>query len=106
MKIEIPREIEDLLMTLGKVEWGATAPLDAEGHAESVRKSVEATAQHFNQTEPQPMNGLYLVTTDVVVCHTGTSPNSANIARALTGAWNRLVDECEQQWLLRKQADA
>lgn len=95
----IPAEIAEVVLKIGEAEWGATAALDAEGHAAHVRESVEITAKHFDQTEPQPMNGLYLAGTDIVICHTGTSPNSAQIARALTGAWNRLYHECRERAL-------
>ncbi len=36
------------------------------------------------------MHGLYIKGTETVICHTGTSPNSGQIARALAGAWNHL----------------
>ncbi len=87
-----PPEIIDVLRKIGKVEWGATAPATAEEHGAMTVNSVQITAETFAQTEPQPMNGLYAEGTETIVCHTGTSPNSANIARALTGAWNHLVD--------------
>ncbi len=89
----IPRDLAEIIVSLGEVQWGATASLSADEHADHVRESVKATAEHFEQSGPQPMNGLYLVGTETVLCHTGTSPNSGEIARALTGAWNRLLAE-------------
>lgn len=88
----LPDDIAETVLKLGPVEWGQTDPKDAGGHGESVKNSVELTAAHFHQEGLQPMNGLYLVGEDTVVCHTGTSPNSAQVARALTGAWNLMHD--------------
>jgi hypothetical protein len=84
----MPTELADLLRKLGDVEWGATAAMDADAHAAHVRQSVELTAEHFNQSGPQQMHGLYLPGAEVVVCHTGTGPNAGNIARILTAGWN------------------
>lgn len=88
----LPDDIAETVIKLGPVEWGQTDPKDANGHGESVKNSVELTAAHFQQEGLQPMNGLYLVGEETVVCHTGTSPNSAQVARALTGAWNLMWD--------------
>jgi hypothetical protein len=81
-ELAIPKELEDLLMTLGKVEWGATAALDAEGHAQHIAKSVTNSAKHFEQEGPQPMHGLYLDGTEIVVCHTGGGVMAAILSRA------------------------
>ncbi len=88
----VPREIAEVVLKLGRAEWGATKPRTAKQHAVSVGKSVRITAEHFGQTEPQAMHGLYCQGDETIICHTGTSPNSPNTARALTGAWNHLHD--------------
>lgn len=89
---ELPEDIASAIRSIGKAEWGATARKSAEDHAADVANSVRLTAEHFGQTEPQPMHGLYVEGTETVICHTGTSPNSAVHAQALTGAWNWLHD--------------
>jgi hypothetical protein len=94
---EIPPELVAVLLAVGEAEWGSTAELDADGHAEHTRTSVSITAAHFGQTGPQAMHGLYVRGSDTVICHAGTSPNSPQIARALTGAWNRLVADARAQ---------
>jgi hypothetical protein len=91
--LTIPPEIAEVVLKIGRGEWGATDPLDAEGHAEHVAKSVRITAENFAQEGPQQMHGCYAKGTETVICHTGTSPNSPTIARALTGAWNWLHDQ-------------
>ena len=93
----IPEDIAAVVRKLGEVEWGATAPLDADGHAANTKKSVERTAENFSQEGPQRMHGLYLKGSETVLCHTGTSPNSPISAQALCGAWNRLVEICQAQ---------
>lgn len=89
---QIPQDIAELVLRVGRAEWGSTPAHDADGHAEHIAESVRLTAEHFGQTEPQKMSGLYIEGTGTVICHTGTSPNSPGIARALTGAWNWLHD--------------
>ena len=90
--ISIPTDLAKLVINIGVAEWGSTHAETADGHADHVRESVRKTAEHFGQTEPQQMHGLYIAGTETVICHTGTSPNSPQIARALTGAWNNLVE--------------
>lgn len=92
----LPDDIAETVLKLGPVEWGQTEAKDAEGHGASVKNSVELTAAHFQQEGPQVMNGLYLAGEETVVCHTGTSPNSAQVARALTGAWNLMHDHARK----------
>jgi hypothetical protein len=89
----IPDDIADKVREIGRAEWGQTPAHDADGHAAHVAESVNKTAEHFGQDGPQHMQGLYIEGTETVICHTGTSPNSAQIACALTGAWNWLYDQ-------------
>jgi len=86
----LPDDIASLVLRIGRAEWGATAEQTAEEHASDLLNTVSLTHEHFGTEDPQPMNGLYIEGTGVVICHTGMSPNSAGIARALTGAWNLL----------------
>ena len=91
-KIQLPSDIAERVLATGYVEWGQTPALGPEGHGAHVTASCRLTAEHFGQQGDLHMHGLYPVGTETVVCHTGTSPNSALNARALTGAWNWLVD--------------
>lgn len=91
--VAIPADIAAKVREIGRAEWGQTPAHDADGHAAHVAESVSKTADHFGQDGPQHMQGLYIEGTETVICHTGTSPNSAQIARALTGAWNWLYDQ-------------
>lgn len=95
--MEIPQDIVETVLKIGRAEWGSVSARSAEEHADHVRRSVEMTAEAFGQTEPQAMHGLYIEGTETVICHTGTSPNSPTNARALAGAWNHLYDQCKAQ---------
>jgi len=77
-----------LFERIGKAEWGATKAQTAKEHGASMKKSVEITAEYFEQDGPQQLNGLYIAGTETVICHTGTSPNSPEIAAKLTELWN------------------
>lgn len=93
----IPSAIAELVLRLGKAEWGQTPAYDADGHAAHVADSVRITADYFDQSGDQHMHGLYLKGTETVLCHTGTSPNSPTIAQAMTGAWNWLYEQCKAE---------
>lgn len=94
-RAEIPADIAAQVLSMGRVEWGATAALTDTGHLEHLAGSLRLTREHFNfEDVPVPMNGLYLEGGETVLCHTGTSPNSGPNAQALAGAWNWLHDQC------------
>lgn len=98
----IPKHIEETVLKIGRAEWGSVSARSAEEHGAHVCESVKTTAEHFGQTEPQSMHGLYIEGSDTVICHTGTSPNSPVTAQALTAAWNHLHDQCKAQAFYEK----
>ena len=91
-KLALPADVLEFALKIGRAEWGQTDPKTAAEHAADMASSVEKTAAHFGQTEPQSLNGLYIEGTSIVICHTGVSPNSPEIARILTGLWNMIYD--------------
>lgn len=95
MSDAILKEMQEAAVAIGRVEWGSTHALDAEGHAGHTKNSVQITAENFEQEGPQKMHGLYLSGTETVLCHTGTSPNSPTHARIMTALWNNFVDNAE-----------
>lgn len=92
----IPDDIAERVRAVGKVEWGATeAKTDAE-LIEWFSANLAKTREHFEITaEMTEIHGVFLDGTGVLLCETGNSPNSPTHARAIVGAWNRLVDDCE-----------
>lgn len=91
-EVDIPREIAELALELGEVEWGATAELVAAEHIADFTETLRLTREHFNYEDvPVQLHGLYLKGAETVVCHTGTSPNSPTIARTLAGLWNNFL---------------
>ena len=89
----LPKDIALAVAKMGKVEWGAVQPKPDEDHVKDFADSLKLTREYFKTEGDQSLHGVYLEGTEIVLCHTGTSPNSANNARALTGAWNWLVDQ-------------
>ncbi|WP_407473510.1 hypothetical protein [Sulfitobacter sp. PM12] len=85
--------MHQVAIEIGPVEWGATGELPVEKHLEHVKASIENTAKHFGQDGPQSMHGVYIGGSDIVLCHTGTSPNSPAHANILTALWNCFVAE-------------
>lgn len=89
-------EMMRVAASLGRVEWGTTPEHNADGHAAHVKKSVQITAEIFDQSESQQMHGVYIEGSETVIAHTGTSPNSPTHARILTGLWNKFVADAER----------
>lgn len=93
---DIPEDIAAMVLQIGRAQWGQTEAFEAEGHAAHIAESVRLTDENFGQTGPRHMHGLYIEDTGTVICHTGTSPNSPQIARALKGVWNWLHIQATQ----------
>lgn len=91
--MNIPTDIAAAVLKIGRVEWGATDPKSEAEHISDFTDTLRLTCEHFGTEGPQRLDGLYVEGSNVVICHTGTSPNSGVHAQALTGAWNRLYDE-------------
>lgn len=91
-EFQFPDDVIELAKRIGRAEWGATEPKPAEDHGADMVHTVKKTAAHFGQIDQQAMHGLYIDGTGIVICHTGVSPNSPEIARVLTGLWNMLCD--------------
>lgn len=88
----LPADIVESLLAVGPIEWGATDVQSDEKHVEDFTRTLHLTREHFvDMDEATAMHGLYLEG-DVVLAHTGNSPNSPQHARILAGAWNHLVD--------------
>lgn len=88
---DLPKELEERLLALGNVEWGHTGPLTDEEHAANLSSSLRLTREHFALgDEPQDMMSVCLAGTEIVVCHTGTSPNSGLHAQLIVGLLNGL----------------
>lgn len=105
-ELAVPSDISDAVLAIGRVEWGATYEKPDEDHVKDFTTTLRLTREHFNMDAiPVRMQGLYIEGSDIVVCHTGMSPNSAIHARALTGAWNHLHDLCAHQAAARQFAD-
>jgi hypothetical protein len=93
--LNIPHDIQEQVLAMGRAEWGATEAQSADEHLADFAKTLRITREHFNLEDvPVQMHGLYLEANETVLCHTGTSPNSPANAQALTGAWNWLFDQC------------
>ena len=89
----IPDELARRMIEVGKVEWGA---VKAKTDAEIIRDfcdTLRITREQFKTPDgPQSIHGVFLVGTETVVCHTGTSPNSPVHAQIIAGLWNSVID--------------
>ena len=98
MTNELPDDIVDRILSVGRVEWGTTHSQVDEKHVDDLRDTLRLTREYFDiKAEETTMHGLYLAGTNIVLAHTGTSPNSPQHARILAGAWNQLVELAEDQ---------
>jgi hypothetical protein len=90
---EIPDDVIESLLKIGKVEWGQTFTQTDEKHVEDFKDTLRLTRESFDiEADETAIHGVYLEGTGVVLAHTGMSPNSPQHARILVGAWNQLVE--------------
>lgn len=90
--VEAYPDIAAVIEKIGRVEWGATVEQSDEAHIEDFANTLRLTREHFGTPEQTAKHGVYVEGTGVVVCHTGTSPNSGQHARVMVGLWNELAD--------------
>lgn len=88
--MELPQDLEALLLKSGPVEWGHTGAKPDDEHLSQFAETLRLTREHFSTEGNADLQGLYLDGSEVVLAHTGTSPNSAGHARILAGLWNAL----------------
>lgn len=94
----IPDELKRRMIVVGKIEWGAVGNKTDEQHLADFADTLRITREHF-QLEPgnHALNGCYQTGTETVVCHTGTSPNSAEHAKIIAGLWNSVIDAMKSE---------
>lgn len=94
----IPPDLAKRMLEVGKIEWGAVANKSDEQHVSDFADSLRLTREHFGlDSGDHALNGCYLAGTETVVCHTGTSPNSATHAKIIAGLWNSVIDALNSQ---------
>lgn len=97
LTIDVPEELEARIRAAGRVDWGQVGPYPDIKHVSQFCDTLMLTREHFDELEGDlELSGLYLTGTEVVLCHTGVSPNSPLHARILTGLWNALLGEIEK----------
>jgi len=92
MKRAIPQDVIDSVLAIGKVENGTTVEQSDEQHNVDHAKTLKLTREYFGTVGDVAMKSVYLKDTDVVLAHTGTSPNAEQHAIILAGLWNWLHD--------------
>lgn len=97
LSFSIPQDIAERVVAAGRVDWGRSEPKPDAEHVADFTRTLAETRSHFGMSGDRELHGLYLAGTDVVLCHTGTSPNGAIHARTLAGLWNALVESVERR---------
>jgi hypothetical protein len=104
---DLPNDIVESLLRIGRVEWGCSFTQTDEQHIEDFRDTLRITREHFGDTEDATaIHGVYLEGSKTVLCHTGPSPNSPQHARILVGAWNQLFELAQAQKGIESGANA
>lgn len=92
-QVIIPDRVYQHVIKAGRAQWGATFEKAPEEHAADMVEGIRLTKEHYQQdTLEQPMHGVYVDGTGIVICHTGTSPNSGESAGIIAGLWNMVHD--------------
>ena len=95
--MELPDDLTQRLLEAGPVVWGHTGPKFDVDHIADFTDTLRKTKEYFGTTDDATdLQGVYLDGTEIVVAHTGTSPNSAAHARLIVGLWNALHDVAKQ----------
>jgi hypothetical protein len=99
IKEEIPSDIMDMVLGLGKVDVGATSAMSIAEHGAGFTELLQRTCQAHGLEGATQMHSVRLLGIPVPVnlALVGNSPNSPTLARAICGAWNRFVDACADQ---------
>lgn len=88
-----PDDLRQRILELGPVEWGAVGPQIAEKHIHDFIDTLEITRKEFNLPVKTELHGVYTEGENKIVCHTGTSPNSASHARIIVALLNWLYQK-------------
>ena len=101
MSEKIPEDIMEMVLRIGKADWSQSAPKTDEEHLKGFSDILSGTRMNHGVGDMTVMNGLITAETPfpLSIATVGNSPNSELVARALCGAWNRLVDDCIAQAL-------
>ncbi len=76
-------------LTDARVEWGTIGGNTDANQVDWLAEDLRRTRERFDLgDEARDFHGVYLAGTEVVVCYTGNSPNSAAHARLITGLIN------------------
>lgn len=98
MTNELPDDIVERILSVGRVEWGTSHRQTDEQHVDDLRDTLRITREHFEMGERETaIHYLFLDGSGTVLANCGNSPNSPQHARILAGAWNQLVDLAEDQ---------
>jgi hypothetical protein len=96
--VSIPEDIVKRVIAIGRIEWGAVEEKTDEDIVAWFTANLAKTREHFGFTDDKTkLHGCYVEGEDIVLCHTGNSPNSPTHARAMAGAWNHLPELCQKQ---------
>lgn len=91
--IELPDDVVASLIAIGEVEWGVSETQSDEKHVSDFIDTLRLTREYFTEMpEETALHYVACAGTSVLVASTGNSPNSAQHAKILTGAWNYLLD--------------
>ena len=88
---EANKKILDLMYRYAElgVEWGKITAKPDDQHVHDFAHSLQATREHFGLGDaPRELHGVYVKGSEVVIAHTGISPNSSYTARLITGLLN------------------
>lgn len=94
----LPADIVSSLLAVGTVEWGQTFCQSDEKHVEDFANTLQLTRSGLGITDQETtIHYVCIADTATIVALTGNSPNSAQRARILAGAWNHLLELAKNQ---------
>lgn len=103
-RVEITDDLASVVLAFGRVLQTSSGEMTDEQHFENFQAKIAAgRAMHLADTVRESgktkAHGVNLASVPLIqLALVGNSPNSEPVSKALTIAWNRLVDDCEG-WL-------
>lgn len=103
LTLEIPLDLAQVIVEIGDASPQFTEALTAEQHGRLMAENVRLTAERLGLPNKRKMYWVSVPGT-LALAFTGTSPRSADVARALAGAWNLLRIHSQAALLKAKAA--
>lgn len=98
--MEVPDDLAERVLTVGRVEWGHSGAGTDLAHVLSFAQMLEEARKNFGdgdrRLDMQDVSYTDPERGNLAIALTGTTPHSGRHAQIITGLWNGLHDELKK----------